>query len=70
HWSGLPFPSPGELPDAGIEPVAPAAAGGFFTFWAIFAVMPAVGVPPGQTDFGAESLVNDDKSIGWFLILS
>ena len=20
HWSGLPFPSPGELPDPGIEP--------------------------------------------------
>ena len=23
-WSGLPFPSPGELPDLGIEPVSPA----------------------------------------------
>ena len=21
HWSGLPFPSPGDLPDPGIEPV-------------------------------------------------
>ena len=20
HWSGLPFPSPGDLPDPGIEP--------------------------------------------------
>ena len=24
YWSGLPFPSPGDLPDPGIEPVAPA----------------------------------------------
>ena len=23
HWSGLPFPSPGDLPDPGIEPVSP-----------------------------------------------
>ena len=31
YWSGLPFPSPGDLPDPGIEPAAPAWAGGFFT---------------------------------------
>ena len=24
HWSGLPFPSPGHLPDPGIEPRSPA----------------------------------------------
>ena len=24
YWSGLPFPSPGVLPDSGIEPVSPA----------------------------------------------
>ena len=24
YWSGLPFPSPGELPDPGTEPVSPA----------------------------------------------
>ena len=27
----LPFPSPGDLPNPGIEPVAPALAGGFIT---------------------------------------
>ena len=40
HWSGLPFPPPGDLPDPGIEPaalVSPALAGGF--------IMTA---PPGQ----------------------
>ena len=31
YWSGLPFPSPGGLPDLGIEPTSPALAGGFFT---------------------------------------
>ena len=24
YWCGLPFPSPGDLPDPGIEPVSPA----------------------------------------------
>ena len=31
YWSGLPFPSPGNLPDPGIEPESPALAGRFFT---------------------------------------
>ena len=34
YWSGLPFPSPGDLPDPGMEPTSltsPALAGGFFT---------------------------------------
>ena len=31
YWNGLPFPSPGDLPDPGIELVSPALAGGFFT---------------------------------------
>ena len=31
YWSGLPFPSPGDLPDPGIEPSSPALAGRFFT---------------------------------------
>ena len=34
YWSGLPFPTPGDLPNPGIEPTyptAPAATGRFFT---------------------------------------
>ena len=31
HWSGLPFPSPGDLPDPGIEPTSLALAGGILT---------------------------------------
>ena len=34
YWRGVPFPSPGDLPNPGIEPmspVSPALASGFFT---------------------------------------
>ena len=31
NWSGLPFPSPGDLPDPGNQPVSPSLAGRFFT---------------------------------------
>ena len=31
YWSGLPFPSPGDLPNPGTEPESYAIAGGFFT---------------------------------------
>jgi len=31
YWSGVPFPSPGGLPNPGIEPASPELAGGFFT---------------------------------------
>jgi len=28
YWSGLPFPSPGDLPDPGIKPESPALQAG------------------------------------------
>ena len=31
YWSELPLPSPGNLPNPGIEPASPTLAGGFFT---------------------------------------
>ena len=33
YWSGLPFPSTGDLPDLGIELGTPVLAGGFFTLY-------------------------------------
>ena len=36
YWSGLPCPSPGDLPDPGTEPaplLSPELAGGLFTAW-------------------------------------
>ena len=34
YWNGLPFPSPGNLPNPGIKHWSPALAGRFFTNWA------------------------------------
>jgi len=31
YWNGLTFPSPGDIPEPGIEPASLALAGGFFT---------------------------------------
>ena len=31
YWRGLPFPSPGDLPNPGIEPWVSSIAGRFFT---------------------------------------
>ena len=31
YWGGLPFPSPGDLPNPRVETVSPALEGGFFT---------------------------------------
>ena len=39
-WSGLPFPSLGDLSDLGIEPKSPALAGGFFTTSATWEALP------------------------------
>ena len=47
YWSGLPFPTLGDLPDPGIEPVSPALAGGFFTT----APPGKLISPPGTTKF-------------------
>ena len=45
YWSGLPFPSPGDLPDPGIEPMSPGGlAGGFLT-----------ARPPGKHFLGTHS---------------
>ena len=46
YWSGLPFPSPGDLPNPGIEPSS-ALAGRFFTV-----------EPPGKSWFGNFVLIN------------
>ena len=47
-WSGLPFPSPGDLPDLGIEPAPPALTCRFFTT-----------EPPGNV-----SLQNSNRQVG------
>ena len=39
HWSGWPFPSPGDLPDSGIGPRSH-TVGRFFTIWATGEALP------------------------------
>ena len=45
YWSGLPFPSPGDLPDPGIEPGSPT-----------FQADALTSEPPGKQTFKKESL--------------
>ena len=47
YWSGLPFPSPGDLSDPGIEPMSPTLAGRFFTT-----------EPPGNAKADLKNLIN------------
>ena len=50
HWSGLPCPPPGGLPDPGIEPkslTSPALGGGFFTTGTTWEVPPTGRVKAG-----------------------
>ena len=51
YWSGLPFSSPGDLPDPRIKTMSPALAGGFFTTEPIGKTqppsLPAGRAPPG-----------------------
>ena len=46
HWTGLPFPPPGNLPDAGIEPTS--------------AAMQADTLPLGTRDYYSSELENSD----------
>ena len=48
-WSGLPFPSPGDLPDSGIKPGSPA-----------FQANALTSEPPGERCMG-----DPDASQGW-----
>ena len=50
YWNGLPFPSPGDVPDPGIKLVSSALAGRFFTT-----------EPPGKLHGGKETLSKATK---------
>ena len=51
YWNGLPFPSPGYLPNPGIQPACPVLAGGFFTT-----------VPPGKHFQDAPAKYSSEES--------
>ena len=42
YWNGLPFSSPGDLPDPGIEPISPA-----------FLAKSLPSEPPGKSSYGS-----------------
>ena len=54
----LPFPSPGDLPDPGIEPTSPALAGGLFTT-----------EPPGKSKIDQKSQRNSKEKTGWSVVI-
>ena len=77
YWSGLPYPSPGDLPDLGIKPeslMSPALAGMFFTTDPAAAAKllqlcptlcyPIDGSPPGSPDPG----ILQAKTLEWVSI--
>ena len=56
YWSGLPFPSPGDLPDSGIKPRSPSLEEDTFNLWA-----PRV---PWNTSKLLEAFVVENKAGG------
>ena len=60
HWSGLPWPPPGNLPNPGMKPtslMSPALAGRFFTTR-----------PPGKLSWGCCCSVVQSLSHGWLFV--
>ena len=51
YWSGLPFPSPGDLPDPGIEPGSPALQANALT-----------SEPPGKQETSNDLSIRGDES--------
>ena len=77
YWNGLPFPSPGDLPDLGKEPLSLALAGRFFTTespgkpWYILANTKFLSLNDNlleSTDFKAYYYQYSDFTVGWKLI--
>ena len=68
YWSGQPFPSPGDLPDSGIELGSPAFSGRFFTnratretqeYWSGQPFPPPAGLPDPGIQLGSPALQAD-----------
>ena len=73
HWSGLTFPSPGDLPNPGIEPVSLVLAGGFFTRTSLVAqtvkCLPTVRETRvrslGQEDLLEKEMATHSSTLAW-----
>ena len=70
YWSGLPFPSPGDLPNPGIKPSSLALAGRFFTTEPYY-LLPYDEAPESHSEslqplrFGESSIVTCQASPAW-----
>ena len=65
HWSGLSFPSPGDLPNPGIEPASlafPALAGGLFSTSATWEALQCYILMKGRKGEKEEAGVNSQKN--------
>ena len=65
YWSGLPFLSPGHLPNPGIKPaslVSPALAGGFLVCSFVFTIA-SLGKPTGQELCLNEHMDSSEQSL-------
>ena len=67
YWSGLPFPSPGDLCDPRIEPEAPVLAYGFFT--AEPPEKPVYKVNKRNSTYFTENNIKDDMLLKIIVIL-
>ena len=67
YLSALPFPSSGDLPGPGIEPVSPALAGGFFTAEPPRKPMLGTGINFGMWSCFGNALHHEDAFL--FLVL-
>ena len=62
YWSGLPFPSPGDRPNPGIEPGSPALEADALTSEPLGNIMPNAGLHEAQTGVKiAERNINSFK---------
>ena len=59
YWSGLPFPSSGDLPDPGIKPMSPALPGDFFL------PLSLLGGPPSPESFFRKKRWTGAASMHW-----
>ena len=70
YWSGLPFPSPGDLPSLGIEPVSPVLTCRFFYHWTTWEAIKSLTVDIFLQGFGCGLATLKCKEVIFWLFQS
>ena len=68
-WSGLPFPSPGDLSDPGIKPVSPALQADAFITWATREVMTNLDSILNSRDITLPTSVHQVKAVVFPIVM-